>query len=48
MESCNDATKQYVVAKCLIEGQENFPQNTEIAVKYFEQAINGGSLDAVK
>ena len=48
MESCNDATKQYIVAKCLIEGQENFPQNTEIAVKYFEQAIGGGNLDAVK
>ena len=41
-----DSTKQFEIGQCLVEGTQNFPRNTEIAVKYLQSSVDGGCVEA--
>ncbi|KAK8845724.1 hypothetical protein M9Y10_020642 [Tritrichomonas musculus] len=46
-EANKDAEKQFQVGQNLIEGKNDFPNNTEIGIKYLEKSTKGGCIDAV-
>ncbi|KAK8839443.1 hypothetical protein M9Y10_031797 [Tritrichomonas musculus] len=45
-EARNDAEKEFIIAKSLIEGQNEFPKNVEIGLSYLEQANKQKYLDS--
>ena len=46
-EAEDSPKKQFVVGKYLIEGQFNFPQNSQIGIKYLKKSICNECLDAL-
>lgn len=43
----DDPDKQFEVGHNLINGEENFPRNTKLGIKYLEQSIENGSIEGV-
>ena len=45
-ESSGDPEKEFKIGKNLIEGIEDFPQNSQIGILYLEQSTKEGSIEA--
>ena len=47
IQSRRDPEKGFFVGKYLIEGINNFPQNTELGIKFLEDSMEKGSSDSL-
>lgn len=46
-EAEENPEKMFFISQCLLEGINGFPQNTQLAITYLKNSVDGGFIEAV-